>query len=541
MDSVNVTLDVNLFVMVAVIIVYLGAVAFLSWLGRIKSRGDDFASGGRNIPSAVMALSYGAAFISTSAIVGFGGMAAEIGMSLIWLAGANIFFGIFLAFAVFGKRTRAVGLTLDAHTFPEFLSKRFASPFIRYFTAVVMIVSMPLYAAAVLIGAARILESLLGVPYEYALAAFSLLVAVYVLIGGLRGVMYTDALQGTLMIAGMLFLLVAMFIKLGGPIDAFSKLHAMKELVPPESAAAGHQGWLSDPKVFSPVWWTLYSSLVFGVGVGVLAQPHLAVRCLTVKTSAELNRAAAVGGVFILITVATPYVLGALSNVFFYEKDGVLASVAAGHNVDSVIPLLIKQAMPGWFSYFFMLVILSAAVSTLSSQFHAIGVAFGRDVLEAAARGRLSRRSSVLISRIGIVAAVLLTVFLSMKMGAGIIARATSIFFGIMASGWLAPFLLSLYWQRLTKAGAIAGMVSGLTAALIGFLLFHESESAVFGLAQLLTGNPAVVMNIFRFVDPLVYALPISLFFTVVVSFFTKVTNADTVKKCFQNIKNMIQ
>ena len=345
MDSVNVTLDVNLFVMIAVIIVYLGAVAFLSWLGRIKSRGDDFASGGRNIPSAVMALSYGAAFISTSAIVGFGGMAAEIGMSLIWLAGANIFFGIFLAFAVFGKRTRAVGLTLDAHTFPEFLSKRFASPFIRYFTAAVMIVSMPLYAAAVLIGAARILESLLGVPYEYALAAFSLLVAVYVLIGGLRGVMYTDALQGTLMIAGMLFLLVAMFIKLGGPIDAFSKLHAMKELVPPESAAAGHQGWLSDPKVFSPVWWTLYSSLVFGVGVGVLAQPHLAVRCLTVKTSAELNRAAAVGGVFILITVATPYVLGALSNVFFYEKDGVLASVAAGHNVDSVIPLLIKQVI----------------------------------------------------------------------------------------------------------------------------------------------------------------------------------------------------
>ena len=128
------------------------------------------------------------------------------------------------------------------------------------------------------------------------------------------------------MIAGMLFLLVAMFIKLGGPIDAFSKLHAMKELVPPKSAAAGHQGWLSDPKVFSPVWWTLYSSLVFGVGVGVLAQPHLAVRCLTVKTSAELNRAAAVGGIFILITVATPYVLGALSNVFFYHTDKGIAS-----------------------------------------------------------------------------------------------------------------------------------------------------------------------------------------------------------------------
>ena len=538
MNPVSVTLDVNIFVLLAVVVVYLGAIAFLSYWGRITSRGgDDFASGGRNIPPFVMALSYGAAFISTSAIVGFGGMAAGIGLSLLWLAGANIFFGIFLAFAVFGRRTRAVGLALNAHTFPEFLGARVSSPFVRLFTAAVMVVSMPLYAAAVLIGAARILESLLGVPYEWALAAFSLLVAVYVLVGGLRGVMYTDALQGTLMALGMIFLLVAMFVRLGGPVEAFSKLHAMKELVPEASAAQGHRGWLSSPQPFSQLWWVLYSSLVFGVGIGVLAQPHLAVRCLTVKSNRELNRAVVVGGLFILITVATPYVLGALSNVFFYEKSGKLALEAAGFNADSVIPLLIKQAMPGWFSYFFMLVILSAAISTLSSQFHAIGVSFGRDLFEAAARGRIHSRYSVLISRIGIIAAILLTIFLSMKMGAGIIARATSIFFGIMASGYLAPFLLSLYWKRLTKAGVIAGMLSGLAAAVIGFLFFHEAESAVFGLPQLLFGTPAAVMNAFRFVDPLVYALPVSAAVTVIVSLCTKVGNSEVVKKCFGNLK----
>lgn len=538
MNPVNVTLEVNLFVLLAIIIVYLAVVAFLSYWGHVTSRGkDDFASGGRNIPPFVMALSYGAAFISTSAIVGFGGMAAGIGLSLLWLAGANIFFGIFLAFAVFGRRTRAIGLALNAHTFPEFLGARVSSPFVRLLTAAVMVLSMPLYAAAVLIGAARILESLLGMPYEWALAAFSLLVAVYVLIGGLRGVMYTDALQGSLMALGMLFLLIAMFHKLGGPIEAFSKLHALKDLVPAMSAAQGHRGWLSSPEPFSQLWWVLYSSLVFGVGIGVLAQPHLAVRCLTVKSNRELDRAVVVGGLFILITVATPYVLGALSNVFFYENSGCLALEAAGFNADSVIPLLIKQAMPGWFSYFFMLVILSAAISTLSSQFHAIGVSFGRDLFEAAAHGRISSRLSVPISRLGIVAAILFTIFLSMNMGAGMIARTTAIFFGIMASGYLAPLLLALYWRRLTKAGVIAGILSGLSAAALGFLFFHEAESAVFGICLRLFGTPAAFMSAFRFVDPLVYALPVSTAVTVIVSLCTKVQNEEIVKKCFQNLK----
>lgn len=523
MNPVNVALDVNLFVLVSLVVVYLATIAFLSTLGHIKSRGkDDFASGGRNIPPFIMALSYGAAFISTSAIVGFGGMAANIGLSLIWLAAANIFFGIFLAFAVFGKRTRRIGLALNAHTFPEFIGKRVNSPFVQIFTAFVMVLSMPLYAAAVLIGAARILESLLGVPYEYALVAFSLLVAVYVLIGGLRGVMYTDALQGLLMVGGMIFLLVALTAKLGGPLDAISKLNNMKELVPQSLVDQGHQGWLSDPKPFSQLWWVLFSTLVFGVGIGVLAQPHLAVRCLTVKSDRELNRAVLVGGLFILITVATPYVLGAFSNVFFYQEKGMLAMEAAGSNADGVIPLLIKEAMPNWFSYFFMLVILSAAISTLSSQFHAMGVAFGRDLFETIAQGRIDHKYSILISRIGIVISILLTVFLSMNMGAGIIARATAIFFGIMASGYLAPFLLSLYWRRLSKIGTIAGVLSGLFVAIIGFLFFHEAESVVFGLSQKLTGQPALIMNSFRFVDPLVYALPVSTIVTVLVSIFTK-------------------
>jgi SSS family solute:Na+ symporter len=67
-----------------------------------------------------MALSYGATFISTAAIVGFGGVAGVYGLGLLWLPFMNIIVGIFIAFVFFGKRTRKIGHNLKALTFPSF-------------------------------------------------------------------------------------------------------------------------------------------------------------------------------------------------------------------------------------------------------------------------------------------------------------------------------------------------------------------------------------------------------------------------------------
>jgi SSS family solute:Na+ symporter len=58
------------------------------------------------------------------------------GMSLLWLTFCNIFVGIFIAFVFIGGKTRRIGLTLDAHTFPEFLGRRFESKAIQVFAAV---------------------------------------------------------------------------------------------------------------------------------------------------------------------------------------------------------------------------------------------------------------------------------------------------------------------------------------------------------------------------------------------------------------------
>ncbi len=184
----------NLVILSIVVLIYLlliGYVGYVAWK-RTKSA-DDYMVAGRETHPFIMALSYGATFISTAAIVGFGGTAGVYGMGLLWLTVLNILVGIFIAFVIFGKRTRKMGHNLKALTFPEFLSRRFNSKFIQYFSGALIFLGMPLYASVVLIGMARFVETTLQLDYTIALIAMAIIVAVYVIFGGIRGVMYTDA------------------------------------------------------------------------------------------------------------------------------------------------------------------------------------------------------------------------------------------------------------------------------------------------------------------------------------------------------------
>src|SRR5512136_1769593 len=152
----------NILILSIVVLIYLvliGYVGYVAWR-RTKSA-DDYMVAVRKTHPYIMALSYGATFVSTAAIVGFGGTAGLYGMGLLWLTFLNIFLGIFIAFVLFGKRTRKVGHNIGALTFPELLGKRFDSKFIQWFSGLVIFVGMPLYASAVLVGAAHFLEGTL--------------------------------------------------------------------------------------------------------------------------------------------------------------------------------------------------------------------------------------------------------------------------------------------------------------------------------------------------------------------------------------------
>ena len=132
----NISGEINTFAMGSLLLIYAAVISYLGFRGFKKTRSSsDYLLAGRSVNPFAMAMSYGAAFISTSALVGFGGIAGEFGMGLMWLVFMNIAFGIIIAFIWFGKRTRRIGLVLDAKTFPEFIGNRFQSDRMKYLIA----------------------------------------------------------------------------------------------------------------------------------------------------------------------------------------------------------------------------------------------------------------------------------------------------------------------------------------------------------------------------------------------------------------------
>jgi len=522
-----------------IIVIYLLAIGYLGFLGYSRTKdAKDYLVAGRSIHPYVMALSYGATFISTSAIVGFGGVAGLFGMGLLWLTFCNILIGIFIAFIFFGKRTRKMGHNMDAHTFPEFLGKRYKSNFIQSFGGLIIFVAMPLYSAVVLIGGARFIENTLNVNFHIALLVFSVIIAAYVVAGGLKGVMYADAFQGSIMFVGMAFLVIITYSRLGGITAAHEALTNIAHLVPDKLKAMGHLGWTSMPSFYSSWWWVLISTLVMGVGIGVLAQPQLIVRFMTVKSNRELNRAVLIGGIFILLMTGGAFIVGSLSNAFFHQNEataGLISIQVAKGNPDIIIPSFINSAMPTWFVYLFMITLLSAAMSTLSSQFHAMGTSIGRDVYEKIFK---TKENSLWVTKIGIIVAIVISIILGYKLPAGIIARGTAIFFGICAATFLPAYFAAIYSKKTTTTAAARSVVAGFATSMFCLFFLHKKEAAALGLCKFIFKKDCLI-EVFPWpvVDPILIALPVAAIVLIVSNFMSKQLPEKHVDSCFNGIK----
>ncbi|NYT06822.1 MAG: sodium:solute symporter family protein [Methanomicrobiales archaeon] len=492
---------------IAIAAIYLVMIFALGYLGYKRTKeAEDYLVAGRKAHPVIIALSYGATFISTSAIVGFGGQAANLGMGLIWLTVFNIGVGILLAFVIFGKKTREVGHRLRAVTFPDLMGKVYQSPFMQVVSGLVIIVGMPLYTAAVLIGGAQFIKETVGLSYGVSLVGFAVIVAIYVIFGGLIAVMYTDAVQGTIMLIGMAILLVSTYLILGGVTAAHTALTGMADLVPAKLAEQGMNGWTVMPDLGSPIWFTLVTTLVLGVGIGVLAQPQLVVRFMTAKDSRSLNRAVLVGGPFILMMTGVAFTVGALTNVYFYRTAGQIAIQAAGGNVDAIIPVFINSSMPEWFVVLFMVTLLAAAMSTLSSLFHAMGTALICDVWGRGRECALSLRAN----QLGVLVMIVASVIVAFLMPGSIIAIATAMFMGLCASAFLPVFAVAVYCKKPDPRAAKASLVVGALTWFIWALFVNSRYATVFGLSKVVLGTVSILGYPWNAIDPIIIALPLS-------------------------------
>ena len=246
------------------------------------------------------------------------------------------------------------------------------------------------------------------------------------------------------------------------------------------------------PTLGTPFWWYLVSSVLIGVGIGVLAQPSLIVRFMTVKSDKELNRSVIIGGIFIAIMPTTAYLVGSLSNIYFFENFGKIAVDFVGGNIDKIIPTFITMALPEWFVYLFLLSLIAAAMSTISAQLHTQGSAFGIDIYSAL-RKKSKQIDQVPVTRVGIVIAVILAVLMAFLLPGSVVALGTSLFFEICAAAFLPVFIGALYWKGITKPGAIAGIISGTIISLFWLAFLFEKTAVGLGICKFITGSTVLI------------------------------------------------
>lgn len=505
-----------------------------------KNSSEDFLLGRKKTNPILIALSYGATFLSASAVIGFGGQAAVHGLSLMWLCFLNIFVGIIVAFLVFGKRTRRLGKKHGAATFAELLGKVYDSKSIRIFTAVLILVMMPIYAAAVLKGGVNSLAALTGLTefYDYILIGLALIVGVYVVYGGLIAVMYNDALQAAIMFIGMAVILVVTFLYFGGVGEAFGSLDALwyeKIGVPGQGVLEGFNGWTSTADFGSKEWMTVFTTFVMGVGIGALTQPQLAVRFMTAKSDEDLDKSILIGSIFMLVIVGTAYTVGPLSNVFFQDTHGMAAfeylnSLNLG--IDFIIPQYILEIFSGTtfgdlFISLFLLSLVCASVSTISALMHTIGGAGGHDLYRTLTERKGTSSDSVKTTRITIAIMMILVVVYCYIMPKDIIAKATSIFMGMTAAALLPAYFHALYSKKPNRKAAVCSIAVGTIAYLIMALFFNSGLCIFLPVCEMLTGQAVLFPDsIIAYADPLLIALPLSILTMATVLLLDKRFNA---------------
>ncbi|MEA3508636.1 MAG: sodium:solute symporter family protein, partial [Synergistota bacterium] len=347
--------------------------------------------------------------------------------------------------------TRLWQRKLGARTPAQMLSRASNSPALRVYLGLLSSVLLVVYASAVFKGAAIMLSGTTFLNVNTCLWILVGVVAISVSWGGLRGVLYTEALQGGIMVIGVLALLAALFKAIGGPIEGLTALAAQAPTPQADNgflALSSGQGGL------------FIFSLVMVTSVGVWAQPHLVQRHFALKSARQARKVIPFAMLAIAVVVGGGYLAGALSRVILGPE---IASV------DMVIPALVNKLLSKAGGQLFALAIISASLSSASALLHIVAASLGNDVLNRPLEGRPWKVLVVLCAAASGVFA--------MK-NSQIIAIICTTSWTLLASAILAPYIgLITMGDRIHKGVIWASSLTGLGAAVTWYLAGYASTA----------------------------------------------------------------
>jgi SSS family solute:Na+ symporter len=453
---------------IIVLAIYMGAMILIGWIAKRRTRGQstvDYFLGGKVTGALVLFFTMQATQLSGNSFFGFTGIAYRSG--LIWVVSICMISLIVVAQMSYVPRLYVLSKLNNYITPADYYADRYQSIELRLLVTGITIIAMLPYLIIQAQAAGHAFAGLTSgqIPYWAGVLFVCGVMLIYILIGGWRGVVWTDAVQGVILCSALIIVTLIVVGSAGGISSIVNDLRTTNPVLIQAPGTLQHlsRSWLS---------------LLVISSIGFAMYPQAIQRVYAAKDESALKTS-------LSLMILVPWMIGGCTLLL-----GLAAAVShpglAGVESDRVFSLLLNDLIENhyWLVIFVLCGVLAAIMSTASSVILTLASMFTRDVHQAILRREISDDSGTTAGRIFMVLLIVAVAFLSLRPSATL-WRLTEIKVELLAQLFPA-LILGLYWPRMSKWPAILGMAAGTlfvaVYALLGIERFWWFQSGVYAL-----------------------------------------------------------
>lgn len=454
-------MEINLPIVLAIVVYLVGMLIIGIIATKMTKNLNDYVLGGRRLNAGVTALSAGASDMSSWLMLGLPGAVYASGLGSIWLP-IGLTVGAYLNWKFIAMRFRVyTELAKDSITIPDYLENRFRdqSKILRVISALVILVFFTFYTSASLVGGAVLLENSFGINYISALWIGALVIVSYTFFGGFLAASWTDFIQGILMFLALIVV----------PIVAIKEMDGVNETIQKVN--------LIDPSLLDVFSGTTLIGVIslLAWGLGYFGQPHIIVRFMGIQSTKEIPKARFIGMVWMILSLLGAVLVGFTGIAYFADMPL--------DNSETVFIQFSQVLFNPWVAGFLLAAILSAIMSTVDSQLLVSSSALTQDFYKSIFKKTASRKEELIVGRMAVLGIALIAILLGYNPDSKILEMVSYAWAGF-GSSFGPVIVLSLFWSRMTKNGALAGILVGALTVII----WSSIDGGIFDLYELLPG-----------------------------------------------------
>ncbi|MBP3234869.1 MAG: sodium/proline symporter [Eubacterium sp.] len=445
------------------IVVYLAGMLVVGFLASRKTNDvGDFYLGGRKLGPFVTAMSAEASDMSSYLLMGVPGLAYFSGIADAGWTAIGLAVGTYLNWLFTAKRLRNYTAKLDAITLPEYFKKRFKDEknVTLLIGALAIIIFFVPYTASGFSACGKLFAQLFGVNYQLAMIVSAIVIVGYTTTGGFLAASTTDFIQSIVMSIALIIVLFYGINQAGGMGAVISNANELQGYLN-MSATYNNATNASDP-------YGLFNKItMFCWGLGYFGMPHILLRFMAIENPEKLKLSRRVASVWVVISLGVATFLGVVGRAMTQTGalDSLIEDPTSASKAETLIVILADHISKNGFGYaliagLIIAGILASTMSTADSQLIAASSAVSENIIQDVFKVKLSETAAMLTARLTLVVVAVLGVVIAWDPSSSV--------FNIVSFAWAGfgavfgpAMLMSLFWKRTNKYGAVAGMISG--------------------------------------------------------------------------------